>query len=250
VGNQAARAVASTYILVRIDIDKAAHIVETAQPAWVALAALLALPMTLPMAWRWRLLLRARGIREGTLWLARAYYVGFAVGQVLPTCVGGDGSRIFETVRRHPGKGSPIAGSVLLGRRLGTVITVLLALIGSLLAIGRYSIGAYLWIETRSPRIRRGPRLSQPWPDYRHRLADHALRPISRHRVDRCRWQSRRHPRFGDGVCRTRAAALPDHARPIHNQRPRRARGVLSSVSSASLVSILTPRSPVASSSS
>jgi glycosyltransferase 2 family protein len=138
---------ASSYVLTRIDIHETAHIVGTAQPGWVALAALLALSMTFPMAWRWRLLLRARGINEGTLWLARAYFVGFAVGQVLPTSVGGDASRIFETARRHPGKTSTIAGSVLLERGLGAGVTVLLAAIGFLLAIGRYSIGAYLWIE-------------------------------------------------------------------------------------------------------
>jgi hypothetical protein len=66
---------------------------------------------------------------------------------VLPTSVGGDASRIFETTRRHPGYGSPIAGSVLLERALGGAVTLLLAAIGLLLAIGRYSIGAYLWIE-------------------------------------------------------------------------------------------------------
>jgi uncharacterized protein (TIRG00374 family) len=100
-----------------------------------------------PQAWRWRLLLRLRGIEESLGWLTRAYFVSYAIGQVLPTAVGGDASRIFETTRRHPGRGSPIAGSVLLERALGGAVTLVLAGVGLALAVGRYSIGAYLWIE-------------------------------------------------------------------------------------------------------
>ena len=66
---------------------------------------------------------------------------------MLPTSVGGDASRIFETTRRHPGQITPITGSVLLERSLGGAVTLLLAGIGLLLAIGRYPIGPYLWIE-------------------------------------------------------------------------------------------------------
>ena len=80
-------------------------------------------------------------------WLTRAYFVSYAVGQVLPTSVGGDASRIYETSRRHPGQIAPVTGSVLLERALGGAVTLLLAGIGFLLAIGRYDIGAYVWIE-------------------------------------------------------------------------------------------------------
>ncbi len=81
------------------------------------------------------------------LWLTRTYFVSYAVGQVLPTSVGGDASRIYETSRRHPGELTPITGSVLLERALGGAVTLLLAGVGLLLAIGRYPIGPYLWIE-------------------------------------------------------------------------------------------------------
>ena len=100
-----------------------------------------------PMAWRWQRLLDVRGVHERVPWLMRAYFVSYAVGQVLPTSVGGDASRIFETSRRHPGRITPITGSVLLERALGGAVTLLLAGVGLLLAIGRYPIGAYLWVE-------------------------------------------------------------------------------------------------------
>ncbi len=138
---------AAAYIVSKIDLGKTAHTIRTASPAWLALSAVLTLITVPPQAYRWKLLLRARGITESVGWLTRAYFVSYAVGQVLPTGVGGDASRIYETTRRHPGSGSPVAGSVILERALGGAVTLVLAAIGFLIAIGRYPIGAYLWIE-------------------------------------------------------------------------------------------------------
>jgi uncharacterized protein (TIRG00374 family) len=138
---------AIAYILAKIDVGKTAHIIGSASPGWVALSAVLTLITVPPMAWRWQWLLRVRGVHERVPWLTRAYFVSYAVGQVLPTSVGGDASRIFETARRHRGHITPITGSVLVERALGGAVTLLLAGVGFLLAIGRYSIGVYLWFE-------------------------------------------------------------------------------------------------------
>ena len=138
---------AALYIVSKIDVGKTAHIIGSADPGWLVLSLVLTVITVTPQAWRWQLLLRVRGVSESLSWLTRAYFVSYAVGQVLPTSVGGDASRIFETTRRHPGFGSPIAGSVLLERALGGAVTLVLAAIGLLLAVGRYPIGAYLWIE-------------------------------------------------------------------------------------------------------
>ena len=138
---------AVAYILVKIDLGKTAHILGSASVPWVFASAALTLVTVPPMAWRWQRLLAARGVRENVPWLVRAYFVSYAVGQVLPTSVGGDASRIFETARRHPGQVTPITGSVLLERAIGGAVTLGLAGAGFLLAIGRYSIGAYVWPE-------------------------------------------------------------------------------------------------------
>ena len=138
---------AALYIVTKINIGRTVHIIGSADPGWLALSLFLTVITVPPQAWRWRLLLRLRGIEESFGWLTRAYFVSYAIGQVLPTAVGGDASRIFETTRRHPGRGSPIAGSVLLERALGGAVTLVLAGVGLALAVGRYSIGAYLWIE-------------------------------------------------------------------------------------------------------
>jgi uncharacterized protein (TIRG00374 family) len=140
-------AAAVAYVLSKIDLGKTLHILGSASPGWVVVSGVLTVVTVPPMAWRWQRLLAVRGVRERVPWLTRAYFVSYAFGQVLPTSVGGDAWRIFETSRRHRGNITPITGSVLLERSLGGAVTLVLAGIGLLLAIGRYPIGPYLWIE-------------------------------------------------------------------------------------------------------
>ena len=138
---------AVAYILSKVDVGKTAHIIGDASIPWLVLSAALTLVTVPPMAWRWQQLLRVRGVEDSVPWLTRAYFVSYAFGQVLPTSVGGDAWRIFETSRRHRGATTPVTGSVLLERALGGAVTLLLAGIGLLIAIGRYPIGQYLWVE-------------------------------------------------------------------------------------------------------
>jgi hypothetical protein len=140
-------ALAVAYIVYKIDLRKTLDILGSASVPWVVTSAVLTLITVPPMAWRWQRLLVARDLHETVGWLTRTYFVSYAWGQILPTSVGGDASRIFETARRHPGQITPITGSVLLERAIGGAVTLLLAGVGFLLAIGRYSIGAYVWPE-------------------------------------------------------------------------------------------------------
>jgi len=138
---------AVAYIVTKVELGKTVDIIKNASWPWLIASAFFTLVTVPPMGWRWQQLLKVRGIHESVAWLTRTYFVSYAVGQVLPTSVGGDASRIFETARRHPGQTSTITGSVVLERALGGAVTLLLAGVGFLLAIGRYDIGAYLWIE-------------------------------------------------------------------------------------------------------
>ena len=135
------------YLVSKIDFHRTGHELANAQLGYLVVSLAIMLVTVWPMAWRWQQLLRAQGVEDRLPWLVRAYYVSYMVGQVLPTSIGGDASRIFETTRRHPGNGGPIAGSVLLERALGGAATLILAAIGFVLAIGRYDVGAYLWVE-------------------------------------------------------------------------------------------------------
>src|SRR4051794_13900010 len=99
-----------------------------------------------PMAWRWQRLLEARGIVDRLSWLVRAYFVAYTAGQVLPTAVGGDAVRIYETAKRHPGQGGQVAGSVLLERALGGGAAPAVGAVGFLLPVGPFHGGAHLRI--------------------------------------------------------------------------------------------------------
>jgi glycosyltransferase 2 family protein len=135
------------YILWQLDVGRTVRILVHADLAWfVGSIGIMAVGVP-PMAWRWQKLLAARGIHERLPWLHRAYFVSYTAGQVLPTAVGGDASRIFETSRRHPGRLGDVSAIVLLERALGGVATLILAAIGFALAVGAYDVGAYLWIE-------------------------------------------------------------------------------------------------------
>jgi uncharacterized protein (TIRG00374 family) len=135
------------YILWKIDLGKTAHVLAHANLGYFLLAAAITIGAVFPLTWRWQQLLAARGVHDDLGWLTRTSFTSNTFAQVLPTSLGGDATRIFYASRRHRGAGSVVAGSVLLERVLGGFATMLLAAIGFVLAIGRYDVGAYLWIE-------------------------------------------------------------------------------------------------------
>ena len=147
VGTLVVTGLCAAYLIWKIDLGRTGHELAHASLPYFAASLALMVVTVWPMAWRWQRLLRAQGIEDRLGWLTRTYFVSYMVGQVLPTSIGGDASRIYETTRRHPGNGGPIAGSVLLERALGGAATLILAAAGFVLAIGRYDVGAYLWVE-------------------------------------------------------------------------------------------------------
>jgi len=137
----------TAYVVWKIDISRTAHLLADASVGYFLGAVAIMVISVWPMAWRWQKLLEARGIRDRLSWLVRAYFVAYTAGQILPTAVGGDAVRIYETAKRHTGRGGDVAGSVLLERALGGAATLSLAAVGFVLAVGKYDVGAYLWIE-------------------------------------------------------------------------------------------------------
>jgi len=147
VGTLALGGLCIAYILWKIDLGETAHVLANVNILDFLLATAIAIGAVLPLTWRWQQLLAARGVHERYGWLLRTSFTSIAIGQVLPTSLGGDASRIFAASRRHRDAASAVTGSVLLERVLGGFATLLLAAVGFLLAIGRYDVGAYLWIE-------------------------------------------------------------------------------------------------------
>ncbi|MDQ3777276.1 MAG: flippase-like domain-containing protein [Actinomycetota bacterium] len=140
-------ALCTAYVIWKIDVSRTVEILADTDLGLFALAVALAVVTTWPMALRWKWLLDAKAIHDRLSWLTRAYFVSYAASQVLPTAVGGDAARIYETARRHPGNTGTIAGSVILERATGGAATLVLAAVGLALAVGEYDIDVYLWIE-------------------------------------------------------------------------------------------------------
>jgi glycosyltransferase 2 family protein len=140
-------ALCTAYVIWKIDVGRTIDLIAQIDLAYFLGAVAIMVVTTLPMALRWKWLLDAERIHDRLAWLTRAYFVSYAAGQVLPTALGGDASRVFETARRHPGNTGLIAGSVVLERAIGGAATLLLAAVGLGLAVGQYDIGIYLWIE-------------------------------------------------------------------------------------------------------
>ena len=138
---------AVAYILWHVDLRETAHVLVNASAGWWLASFGIWVVTVWPLAWRWQRLLASSGIHERLSWLVRTTFVAYAAAQVLPTSLGGDASRIYETARRHPGSRGPVAGTVLLERALGGAATLLLAAAGFLLAIGNYDVGGYVWVE-------------------------------------------------------------------------------------------------------
>src|SRR5687767_14058389 len=137
-------AAAVAYLVWKVDLGTTAEILGDASIGWFALAAAIMI-LTVPvLAARWDHLLRAHGIHERLPWLTRAYFVAYTAGQLLPTALGGDAVRVFDTARRHAGRTAAIAGTVVLERGLGGAATVLLGAVAFPLALGHYDVSAYV----------------------------------------------------------------------------------------------------------
>jgi uncharacterized protein (TIRG00374 family) len=140
-------AAALAYLAWKIELGTTVDVLAETDLAWFALSAAI-MVLTIPvLAARWDVLLRAQGIEERLPWLTRAYLVAYAAGQILPTSLGGDAVRVVETARRHPGSATAVTGTVVLERGLGGATTVVLGAIAFVLAVGRYDVSAYLWLE-------------------------------------------------------------------------------------------------------
>ncbi len=139
------------YLVWQIDVGRTVDLVGSSNGLALAGALALFLATTWGMAWRWQLLLAARGIRERLGFLTGLYFVGYAAGQVLPTSIGGDAVRIVEHGRKHPGRRGEVAAAILLERVIGSAGTLVMVAVGLAVAAGRFQgIGYLVWIEAAS----------------------------------------------------------------------------------------------------
>ncbi len=132
------------YLVWQIDLGQTIDLIADANGLYLLGALAIFLVTTVGMAWRWQLLLNAKGIREPLGWLTKLYFIGNAASQVLPTGIGGDAARIIEHSRRQPDHKAEVAGAVIIERVIGAAGTLIMVAIGLIVAIGRYEGIEYL----------------------------------------------------------------------------------------------------------
>jgi glycosyltransferase 2 family protein len=136
------------YLVWRIDLRQTADLLADSKPGYVLAAFSIFLATTWVMAWRWQLLLAAKGMHEPLGWLTRLYFVGYAAGQILPTAIGGDAVRIIEHARRRPEAKANAAAAVLMERVIGAAGVLLVVAVGIAIAAGRYeNVRALVFLE-------------------------------------------------------------------------------------------------------
>ena len=157
-------------------------------PAWTVAAALFFVASVVISAWKWQLLLRARGLRVGLPSLVRLYWTGVFFNNFMPSSFGGDVVRLV--LARRIGGVAPVAASMLVERATGFLVLVVLALAAlllgpalngagalrpvaiTILVLGTFSLALLLW---RGHALVRAVAASRP---ARHRLVARVLAKI------------------------------------------------------------------------
>lgn len=113
-----------------LDLSVLSDRLTTLDASWTTLAFVTVIAAVVISAWKWGLILATRGHPLGYLRLLRHYFVGLFFNNVLPTTVGGDAVRAWETskdTREVPeAVGSVVTERLIAGVALG--ITALLGL--------------------------------------------------------------------------------------------------------------------------
>jgi uncharacterized protein (TIRG00374 family) len=113
----------------RIDLSALSRRLLTMDGLWVALAFVTVLAAVLVSAWKWGLILKARAHPLPYWRLVRHYFVGLFFNNVLPTTVGGDAVRAWET-SKDTGEIAQAVASVVTERLIAGVALGVTALLG------------------------------------------------------------------------------------------------------------------------
>ena len=113
-----------TYIF-RNELGRSFEKIRYALPLPLTIAAVWYVIFIFISAWRWQILLRARGLRFSTWYLARVFTLGLFFCKLLPTSIGGDVMRIAYTAPR--GRSAEAFSATFLDRLIGFVSLTSLA---------------------------------------------------------------------------------------------------------------------------
>ena len=108
----------------RVDFREVVRVFGGVIPSWLIWGASLHLTGLFISAVRWKILLKAQGIQQPLSRLISYYLVGHFFNMFLPTKVGGDIIRIYDTSRDHGSSAQPF--TVIMVERISGMLTMLL----------------------------------------------------------------------------------------------------------------------------
>ncbi len=123
--------------LFRSKLGESWRLIRTAGAGLLALAAFWYVVFILVSSWRWQVLLSARGLRFGVLYLARVFTISLFFCKLLPTSIGGDVMRIAYTAPKD--RTAEAFSATLLDRLIGFTSLMFLA---AVVAIGLFATSA------------------------------------------------------------------------------------------------------------
>jgi len=115
------------YVLWSVPLQEVAELFKDVQWFWVAVAFIMVIASLFLRAFRWDLLLQGLGAGIRYWRLVELYFVGNFFNAFLPSGLGGDAVRIFETTRDVPA--NIAAGTVLVDRLTGLMMLFVMALL-------------------------------------------------------------------------------------------------------------------------
>ncbi len=125
----AVTAILCGFLAWQVDLEAFWKRFATLRADWILAAFLVVLGAIIVSAWKWSLILRERGhpLRYGQL--LRHYFVGLFFNNVLPTSIGGDAVRAWETTK-DTGDIPEAVGSVMTERLIAGIALGMTALLG------------------------------------------------------------------------------------------------------------------------
>lgn len=131
-----------------VDLGEIKALIVNLRPVPLLMSVFLAISSIVLSAYKWKLLLDARGYHLTMLTLTKIYFVGLFMNNFLPSSIGGDVMRIYQ-VGKKTGQLSESAASVVLERLLATIGLALLAVMAMLpnfQLLGNFSVAILLFL--------------------------------------------------------------------------------------------------------
>ncbi|HWP91066.1 MAG TPA: lysylphosphatidylglycerol synthase transmembrane domain-containing protein [Thermodesulfobacteriota bacterium] len=122
------------FLLYTIDLGEIADIVSRCNFTYVLLAYFIALCDRVLMAYKWNILLKAKGIRIPLINITGTYLISTFLGLFLPATIGGDALRAYA-VSKEGHSATNVISSIIIERALGFIALFIFVLISIVLSI-------------------------------------------------------------------------------------------------------------------